>query len=497
MLFSELIDKILRKRNISARDLGEEIGVTGATISNILSGRIIKPQGETCKKILGYCQQYGIDTSELDWNEIVHLYFIGSKYASEYDWVSDVDESGTLKLRHKRCGRITTVPIMGLDGASIPCIFCWVDNYISKDAYTVDLNSDTTEYTIKHRHCRHVYKVTYEQIKQKKFRCPRCFGNGEGKNDDVDYGKRQDYRFITEPEKIIVPKKTEPEEYVFEDDDTPLDELSFESFLSSFKAHPRGTYSQELKDFGFEDAQMAKLVKGSVKTVAQIAELSFEKLKGILTTEEETVSAVKLLANHGYYLADYNKEFCDTIEDYLRKHMTCVHCGRTLRRTRKPLAERTCLFCQFRMDRLVSVKDSMLSLDLLPPENMSYSGGGTGFTIFITVTSNYKTPAKFELAEISLRWNEDKVVPDYNYRNHEFPDGYIFPECPRTFGKIWLTDEKAVKELGNGDKLHLSFKDKQDDSEILFVYAYDKENNEWRLYDYRLKTADEDLEANE
>ena len=128
---------------------------------------------------------------------------------------------------------------------------------------------------------------------------------------------------------------------------------------------------------------------------------------------------------------------------------------------------------------------------------MSYSGGGTGFTIFITITSNYKMPAKFELAEISLRWNEDKVVPDYNYRNHEFPDGYIFPECPRTFGKIWLTDEKAVKELGSGDKLHLSFKDKQDDSEILFVYAYDKENNEWCLYDYRLKTADEDLEANE
>ena len=119
MLFSELIEKILQKRNISARDLGEEIGVTGATISNILSGRIIKPQGETCKKLLGYCQQYGIDTSELDWNEIIHLYFISSKYAREYDWVSDVDEFGTLKLRHKRCGRITTVPIMGLDGASI------------------------------------------------------------------------------------------------------------------------------------------------------------------------------------------------------------------------------------------------------------------------------------------------------------------------------------------------------------------------------------------
>ena len=28
----------------------------------------------------------------------------------------------------------------------MPCIFCWVDNYISKDAYIVELNSDTTEY---------------------------------------------------------------------------------------------------------------------------------------------------------------------------------------------------------------------------------------------------------------------------------------------------------------------------------------------------------------
>ena len=379
--------------SISARDLGEEIGVTGATISNILSGRIIKPQGETCKKLLGYCQQYGIDTSELDWNEIIHLYFISSKYAREYDWVSDVDEFGTLKLRHKRCGRITTVPIMGLDGASMPCIFCWVDNYISKDAYIVELNSDTTEYTVKHKHCRHVYTVTYEQIKQKKFRCPRCFGNGEGKNDDVDYGKRQDYRFITDPDKIIIPKKAEPEEFVFEDDDTPLDELSFESFLSSFKAHPRGTYSQELKDFGFAETQMAKLVKEGIRTVAQITELSFEKLKEILTTEDETVSVVNLLADHGLHLADYNKELCDTIEDYLRKHMTCIYCGRTLRRTRKPIAERTCLFCQFRMERIGNASDSKLKLDLLPPENMSYTSGGTGFTIFITVTSNYKMPA--------------------------------------------------------------------------------------------------------
>lgn len=139
----------------------------------------------------------------------------------------------------------------------------------------------------------------------------------------------------------------------------------------------------------------------------------------------------------------------------------------------------------------------MLSLDLLPPENMSYTGGGTGFTVFVTVRSNYKSPAKFELTEISLRWNGDKVIPDYNYRNHEFPGGYIFPECPRTFGKIWLTDEKAVKELNEGDKLHFTFKDKQDDSEILFVYTYKKDANGWALYDYRFRSAEDILEDNE
>ena len=75
--------------SISARDLGEEIGVTGATISNILSGRIIKPQGETCKKLLGYCQQYGIDTSELDWNEIGGSILVLWDTIAEYLIVTD------------------------------------------------------------------------------------------------------------------------------------------------------------------------------------------------------------------------------------------------------------------------------------------------------------------------------------------------------------------------------------------------------------------------
>ena len=96
MVFSELITNILTIRNINARQLGEAIGVTGQTISNLKAGRVLKPDAKTCEALLSYCKSYGIDTSELNWNDEIRGYFLKSKYASDYEWISDVDENANI-----------------------------------------------------------------------------------------------------------------------------------------------------------------------------------------------------------------------------------------------------------------------------------------------------------------------------------------------------------------------------------------------------------------
>lgn len=242
MVFSELVTNILAIRNINARQLGEAIGVTGQTISNLKSGRVLKPDAKTCEALLSYCKAYGIDTSELNWNDVIRGYFLKSKYASDYEWVSDVDEHANICLRHRKCRRITTVPIMSLDGVSTPCIFCWIKSYMAQDAYSINLNSYKTEFPIRHNKCGHTYNVSYEQIKQKKHFCPLCYGDKSSENDETSYGTRQDYRFISDPERITPYKSpVQPyEELVDEiEDDTPLSELSFEDFLAALDGNPR------------------------------------------------------------------------------------------------------------------------------------------------------------------------------------------------------------------------------------------------------------------
>ena len=247
MVFADLIAVILQKQGITAKQLGLEIGVTGATISNLSTGRVIKPEGKTCQLLLGYCRNHNIDTSQLDWNQIIYNYFCKSRYKKEYEWYSDVDDTGTFKLRHLKCGKVTTLPIMSLDGVSMPCIHCWTNTYMATDAYAIKLDPDSTEYPITHIRCGHRYVVSYEQIKQKKYFCPVCFRDRNGESEAVSYGKRQDYRFLTNPDYIphidTGADDSDDESDLLDliEDDIPLDELSLDDFLLSFEKKPRSS----------------------------------------------------------------------------------------------------------------------------------------------------------------------------------------------------------------------------------------------------------------
>ena len=276
MVFSELITNILTIRNINARQLGEAIGVTGQTISNLKTGRVLKPDAKTCEALLSYCKSYGIDTSELNWNDVIRGYFLKSKYASDYEWISDVDEHANICLRHKKCRRITTVPIMSLDGVSTPCIYCWTRSYMAQDAYSIKINSYTTEFPIRHNRCGHTYNVFYEQIKQKKYFCPVCYGNRLGESDETSYGARQDYRFISDPERITPYKSpVQPyEELVAEiEDDTPLSELSFEDFLDALDGKTRKKTKAEQDNEEDDDKPTTDALVSYVKEATKDLEL--------------------------------------------------------------------------------------------------------------------------------------------------------------------------------------------------------------------------------
>ena len=393
MVFSELIAKILRERGITAKQLGLDIGVTGQTINNLLNGKVLKPDGKTCERLLAYCKVYHIDASSLDWNEIIRDYFYKSKYCREYEWYSDVDDAGTFQLRHSKCGRITRVPVMSLDGVSTPCIYCWIKAYMAQDAYFIRLNSNSTEFQITHRHCHHRYVVSYEQIKQKKYYCPICYPREQENGDLASYGRRQDYRFIADPERIpedvLTPSKPTltntmsddlTGDLIFPDDDTPLDELSFEDFLASFE-------------------------------------------------------------------------------------------DKTSHNAPKPAKP--------------DVRSSLIELDALSPCYSEFQRGGSGFTLYCNVVSRYDKPIKLELKDIKFSSDGIAHASDYNYSNYFFPSGYLFPDCPRTFGKIWITDRWRRKKIKSGDELSVSIIDLQSSETLAWIFVYHA--NKWELKSFASK----------
>lgn len=195
MVFSELLEIIQHERNLSDDELAEEIGITTPSLRNILNRKVVKPDGTTSRKILHYCRKYNIDTEELDWNEIIYEHFQNSPKYKEYQWEDDIDGDGFIKMKHKKCGKSTLVPISAFDGNSMLCIHCWIDNYISKNEYDCNEYDAENYYKFLHVPCGYKYRVSYEQIKQKKYRCPKCFSHSKNANMPAVLGKN-DYNFI-------------------------------------------------------------------------------------------------------------------------------------------------------------------------------------------------------------------------------------------------------------------------------------------------------------
>lgn len=174
MIFKDVIKHILSVRRIDCKELAFELDISDVQVQNLLTGVTKKPNDRIYNKIMHYCKVYSIDV-DLDWNEILYDIFFYSDWYREYLWLSDMNEEGYVLLKHKVCGKKTLVPFRDFGTCSTPCIHCWVDKYVSRDAYYVDLSESDHNHVFRHK-CGHYYTVTYDEIKQKKFRCPVCPG---------------------------------------------------------------------------------------------------------------------------------------------------------------------------------------------------------------------------------------------------------------------------------------------------------------------------------
>ena len=194
MIFNDLIKQILKEQTRDEHELARELGCTTAQIRNLRDGKSKLPNSQTCRKIFRYCDKHSIDYSFIDWNDIAYTLFIDQDWINEYTWLEDLDKSNYILLKHNKCGKKTKVPFSTFNiPRTTPCIHCWVKKYVPLDTYKVELSEDNYKHKFTHS-CGRSYEVTYEQIKQKKFKCARCGAMFNG-NQEVEI-KARDYSFI-------------------------------------------------------------------------------------------------------------------------------------------------------------------------------------------------------------------------------------------------------------------------------------------------------------
>lgn len=453
MVFSELMEIIQRERNLAINEVAEEIGITPPSFKNLLYKKVLKPDSKTCQKILSYCQKHSIDVSDLDWNEILYEYFLESGKYSDYAWVSDLDYNNHIKIRHKTCGRSTLAPISAFDGISTLCIHCWFEKFVSEDAYTLSSNEFGDGYEVYHKTCGNKYPVTYEQIKQKKYRCPKCNPYSRNANSLVDKS-RGDYSFVGQEDKIdISPKPVEEKPNI--KPNTTIEDIHMS--VRDFNI---------LKRSGFYD--ITKIIETPIK------ELRFQ------IRDRLVANILRQLDARGIRKTDCSRERYPTIDDYFRQNLKCTECFSPLSQEGSNTVECLCKDCIDRLQRVNS--DKLITIDIKPPVFETYSNGREGVTIFVNLINRTNAPLKVKLQEFTLTHCDTQKISDYHYTGYNFDEDYLFPDTIKAIGKIWVTEQWVQKTLSINDYCVIILKSVSNNKQYYYKFTY--EGVYWKLYDY-------------
>ncbi len=99
LIYSDLIKIAIHELNIPKYQFAEEMGISVATLYRILKNEAILPSNSVLQKL----EERGIDTSELDYNEIYYEYV--SKRYPNFQWIADINYD-SVKLRCRKCNTI-------------------------------------------------------------------------------------------------------------------------------------------------------------------------------------------------------------------------------------------------------------------------------------------------------------------------------------------------------------------------------------------------------
>ena len=127
-------------------------------------------------------------------------------------------------------------------------------------------------------------------------------------------------------------------------------------------------------------------------------------------------------------------------------------------------------------------QSDVLSIDIKQPEYMNFRTGESGFTVYLTLNLLTDAPVKMRLHDIFIFFDGRQWASSYNYEGYAFTEDFLYPNSPKTIGKIWINDSWKRKEIVPEESyLTISLKD-SDDKLYFFKYIFGE--NEWLFDDY-------------
>lgn len=125
---------------------------------------------------------------------------------------------------------------------------------------------------------------------------------------------------------------------------------------------------------------------------------------------------------------------------------------------------------------------NVLSIDIKQPEYMNFRTGESGFTIYLTLNLLTDEPKKMRLHDIFIFFEGRQWASSYNYEGYAFSEDYLYPNTPKTIGKVWINDSWKRKQIVPDESyLTVSFKDSDDK---LYFFKYTFGETEWLFDDY-------------
>lgn len=193
MDFAELISTIMREKSFTIEEMAKELDLSVSYLRKIVNHTFAKPLPYACAKIMEYCQNNNLTEYHLDWNQVLYDFLNENKCGKEYSWIEDIDTNGNVRLLHKKCKRITAVPMKSFTLKTSFCIHCWIEKNCANRPYVIHPNSYTSEYKVDCKRCGRTYTVSYDQLKKGQYICDACNPKAFTKEDSEDIISLEEY----------------------------------------------------------------------------------------------------------------------------------------------------------------------------------------------------------------------------------------------------------------------------------------------------------------